>query len=134
MRSFVLTAAVCSLFALLAVGCGGEEPAGSDGGQASDPHAGHENAAHDHADHADHAAKTAADQGGDLANKASALLEAVTKHINENKLDLAEKALAELDKMRADLPESLHKKIDAAHAALDAAKAAGGIEMPKLGE
>ena len=121
MTTLLKTTALLISAVLLISACG-EEPS------SNQPAVSDHNDAHNHDQ--DHADQNGMNQ---TVSDAQALIEAATKHINENKLDLAEKALKQLDKLRADLPDSLNQKIDAAKAALTAAKAAAGkMELPKL--
>jgi hypothetical protein len=48
-------------------------------------------------------------------------------------MDLAEKALAELDKLKPQLPQSYQSKIDAAHTMFDSAKKGEGLGKIKDG-
>lgn len=66
------------------------------------------------------AAKTAVD---DTTTKANSLLEQLLQYIKDNKIELANKTLAQLDGMRGSLPASLVEKIDAARTALNAKSA-----------
>jgi hypothetical protein len=59
--------------------------------------------------------------------KATDLLTQVTTYGKENKMDLAEKALAELDKLKPQLPAEYASKIDGAHKMFDAAKSGKGL-------
>jgi hypothetical protein len=68
------------------------------------------------------AAAKADEAAGDAQTKATELLTQVTTYVKDNKMDLAEKALAQLDKLKPSLPEAFQGKIDSAHKMFDAAK------------
>jgi hypothetical protein len=81
---------------------------------------------------ADAATATAPAEGavaatGDAKAQATDLLTKVTTYVKENKMDLAEKALAELDKLKPQLPADYQSKIDAAHTMFDTAKKGKGL-------
>jgi len=61
---------------------------------------------------------------------AQSKLDEVMQYIKENKLDLAEKSLDGLDKIKAQLPESIQSKLAEARTMLNTAKAAGGVKLP----
>lgn len=80
--------------------------------------------------------------GHEAADKAAGLSDAavqqakdklaqVMEYIKDNKLDLAEKALAELESMKDKLPQAIQSQLANARSALNAAKAANG-GMPSL--
>jgi hypothetical protein len=94
----------------------------------------------DHADdHADQTAKAEADatQAAETAaaeatklseaaeKEANGLITQVNAYIKDNKLDLADKALADLEALKESLPEEFADKIAALGTALDGAKKAG---------
>ena len=64
-----------------------------------------------------------------VSPEASGLLSQAMTHIKDNKHDLAEKALAQLDGMKDKLPASFQSKVDTARQALTAAK--GGASLPE---
>ena len=66
------------------------------------------------------AAKAAAD---DTTAKATSLLEQLRQYISDNKLELAEGTLQQLNGMKGSLPASLVDKIEAAQLAMNAQKA-----------
>jgi hypothetical protein len=72
-------------------------------------------------------ADSAAAATGDAKAQATDLLTKVTTYVKENKMDLAEKALAELDKLKPQLPAEYQSKIDAAHTMFDTAKKGKGL-------
>ena len=83
-------------------------------------------------------AKTPAAPSGDAAAAANAAmgdaqakLDQVTTYIKENKLDLADKTLTQLESHKAEFSAALQDKIAQARKALDAAKA-GGVKVPSL--
>jgi hypothetical protein len=59
--------------------------------------------------------------------EAQKLLDQATEYIKENKLDLADKTLTQLEGMKASLPPEWASKIDTARKSLTAAKASGLI-------
>ncbi len=61
----------------------------------------------------------------DTTAKATALLEQAIQYVKDNKLELADKALAQLDAIKASLPESLQQQIESLRGTLTAKKAAG---------
>jgi hypothetical protein len=73
---------------------------------------------------ADAAAKAAAEAN---TAKATSLLEQLTQYIQDNKVDLADKTLSQLDGMKDSLPASLQEKIESARTALNAKKTAGQV-------
>jgi hypothetical protein len=72
-------------------------------------------------------AEGAAAATGDAKAQATDLLTKVTTYVKENKMDLAEKSLAELDKLKPQLPAEYGPKIDSAHKMFDAAKSGKGL-------
>jgi hypothetical protein len=54
------------------------------------------------------------------------------QYVNENKLDLAEKALTQLEGMKAQLPPEWAPKIENLRSAINAAKVGG--KLPGLGK
>lgn len=68
------------------------------------------------------AAQAAADQ---TTAEVTSLLKQLTQYIQDNKLDLAEKTLNQLDGMKGSLPASLQNQIEAARTALKAKQTAG---------
>lgn len=79
----------------------------------------------------DKAADKAAGLGDAAAQQAKEKLAQVMEYIKDNKLDLAEKALAELESMKDKLPEAIQSQLANARTALNAAKASKG-GMPSL--
>jgi hypothetical protein len=73
------------------------------------------------------AAAAPADAASESTAKATELLAQVSTYVKENKMDLAEKALAELDKLKPNLPAEYASKIDGAHKMFDAAKSGKGL-------
>ena len=65
-----------------------------------------------------------AQAAADDAAKATSLLTQLTQYIKDNKVELAEKTLAQLDGMKGSLPASLQGQIETARTALAAKKAA----------
>jgi hypothetical protein len=64
---------------------------------------------------------------GESVSKAQELMTQATNYIKDNKLDLAEKALAQLDELKPKLPASYAPKIDSLHTLLDNAKKGKGL-------
>ena len=69
-------------------------------------------------------ADAAAKAADDTTAKANALLTQLLQYIKDNKVELAEKTLEQLDGMKGSLPTSLQEKVSAARTALQAQKAA----------
>ena len=59
---------------------------------------------------------------GDVTAKAQQLLDQTTQYVKENKLDLAEKSLTQLEQIKPQLPQTFHPKIDQARSMFDTAK------------
>lgn len=80
-------------------------------------------------------AATQAAAGATSAVEAEAqkLLDQATAYIKENKLDLADKTLTQLEGMKAQLSPTLAKGVDNARSLLNTAKAGGGLKLPSLG-
>lgn len=78
----------------------------------------------------------AADQAtGDTAGvqaKAKSLFEQATKALSEGKLDVADKAVAELDKIKPSLSPEWQTRVDQLKTGVETAKKAGGIKIPGL--
>jgi hypothetical protein len=72
-------------------------------------------------------AATAPAAAADAKAQATDLLTKVSTYVKENKMDLAEKALAQLDKLKPQLPADYQSKIDTAHTMFDAAKKGQGL-------
>lgn len=79
----------------------------------------------------DDAASNAADSVTAAAEKK---LSEVTEYIKNNKLDLADKTLKEVEANEASLPESIKEQIPTIRKTLDAAKTANnsGVKMPDM--
>ena len=67
------------------------------------------------------------------SDEAKKLLDQAVVYVKENKYDLAEKALAQVEAQKASLPKSIQDRLAGARTALNAAKAGGGIKIPGLG-
>lgn len=80
---------------------------------------------------AEQRAGEAAQQAGEAAEATTAeaqkLLEQATQYINENKWDLAEKTIAQLEGMKASLPGALQTQVDNARKLLETRRAAGNV-------
>ncbi len=74
--------------------------------------------------------ETAADDA--TIAQAQSQIDQVMGYIKENKFDLAEKALAQLDKIKGSLPAGIQSQIENAYKALDVAKKAGSLGGAKL--
>lgn len=72
------------------------------------------------------AAGSAKDAASAMAEQGQKLLDQAMGYVKENKLDLAQKAIDQLDGMKASLPPSLQDGLEKTKSALAAAKAAGG--------
>lgn len=75
------------------------------------------------------AAEEAKTVGTALTKKGEELLAQAGQYVKDNKWDLAEKAVAELETMKKDLPPEYAPKIDQLRSAINAAKT-GNIKMP----
>lgn len=77
------------------------------------------------------AAGAVASQVSDAAvQQAKEKLGQVMEYIKENKLDLADKALTELEGMKDKFPEAIQTQIANARSALNAAKSGKGLSLP----
>ena len=124
---FIRTCAAVLILGLAVMGCEKAPEASKAADAAKDAAAKATDAAKDAASSAKDAAASATDAAKDAANKLVAESETklteINKYISENKLDLAEKALAELEKIKDKLPEAIQSKLTSARSMLDAAKA-----------
>ncbi|HYO10033.1 MAG TPA: hypothetical protein VER17_13770, partial [Tepidisphaeraceae bacterium] len=64
--------------------------------------------------------------------QAKQLLDQAMTYIKENKYDLAEKSLNQVEGMRASLSPTLQSAVTQARTMLNTAKAGGGIKLPSL--
>jgi hypothetical protein len=78
------------------------------------------------------AVSAAATQSSAVAGEAQKLIDQATTYIKENKLDLAEKAVTQLEGMKASLSPALQKQVDNARGLLDTAKKAGAVKLPAI--
>ena len=69
------------------------------------------------------ASETAKEATDKLVTEAQAKLDQVTQYIKDNKLDAADKALTEVEKIKDKLPEAVQTKVADARKMLDNAKA-----------
>ena len=76
-------------------------------------------------------AETGTAAAGTTAAQAETQLQQVMDYIKQNKLDLAEQALAKLEASKASLPAAVQSKLPTARQALDTAKASGG-KLPSV--
>lgn len=76
------------------------------------------------------AAEKAASLSDTAVKEAQEKVTQVVQYIKENKLDLAEKALNELEKIKDSLPESIRSQLANARSMLDAAKSGKGLTLP----
>jgi hypothetical protein len=60
------------------------------------------------------------------------LIDQAMAYIKDNKLDLAEKAVTQLEGMKASLSPEMAKQVDNARSLLDTAKKAGAVKLPAL--
>lgn len=110
--------------------------ASNDMGAAAEKAAGDaQKAAADAKHEADAAASNAADAGASamaaVETQAKGLLEQAQNYIKENKLDLAEKAVTQLDALKSKLPAEWASKIDNVKSMLETAKK-GAAALPSL--
>jgi hypothetical protein len=70
---------------------------------------------------------------GEATAKATELINQITTYVKDNKLDLADKAVVQLEALKPQLPASYHGKIDSAKSMVDAAKKGQGLKglLPK---
>ena len=66
------------------------------------------------------------------ATQAQTLLDQTVTYIKENKMDLAEKSLTQLEGLKPKLPAEYHPKIDSARKAFNAAKTGQGLKLDGL--
>jgi hypothetical protein len=78
------------------------------------------------------AAAAAASQPAAATAEAQKLLDQAMNYVKENKLDLAEKAVTQLEGMKASLPAAMQTQVDNARKMLNTAKAAGAVKVPAL--
>jgi predicted lipid-binding transport protein (Tim44 family) len=64
--------------------------------------------------------------------QAQTLLDQTVTYVKENKMDLAEKSLAQLEQLKPKLPVEYHSKIDGARKAFNAAKSGQGLKLDGL--
>lgn len=67
------------------------------------------------------------------ADQAKGLLNQAMQYVKENKYELAEKTLDQVEAHKASLPATIQNQLGAARSALNTAKAGGGIKIPGLG-
>jgi hypothetical protein len=67
-----------------------------------------------------------------MAADAQKLIDQAMAYIKENKLDLADKAVTQLEGMKASLSPALQKQVDNARSLLDTAKKAGAVKLPAV--
>jgi CHASE3 domain sensor protein len=67
------------------------------------------------------------------SDEAKKLLDQAVVYVKENKYDLAEKALTQVEAQKAALPRNLQDQLTTVRAALTTAKAGGGLKIPGLG-
>jgi hypothetical protein len=78
------------------------------------------------------ATQPAADAANNANAQAEKLLEQAMTYIKENKLDLADKTLTQVEGMKASLSPALQTRVTEARKLLDTAKAGGGVKLPSL--
>src|SRR5687768_14107536 len=78
------------------------------------------------ADTVNTATASATAAAGDTSAQAQAKLNEVLQYVKENKVDLADKALKELEGMKASLPAAMQTQLPALRTQVDAMKAGGG--------
>ena len=64
--------------------------------------------------------------------QAQTLLDQTVTYIKENKMDLAEKSLTQLEALKPKLPVEYHGKIDSARKAFNAAKTGQGLKLDSV--
>jgi hypothetical protein len=68
----------------------------------------------------------------DVTATAEKKLQEVVTYIKENKVEAAETALVEVEKLKPQLPATLQKQVDTARTQLNALKAGGGLKLPGM--
>jgi hypothetical protein len=95
-------------------------------------------AAADAAKRADAAAgaQPAADSatGGGAQEQAQKLLEQAATYVKDNKWDMADSTLKQVEKLKASLSPEMQKQVDGLRTTVDAKKAAGGMKVPGIGQ
>lgn len=85
-------------------------------------------------DAAESAQDTAADANSEITAKASELIDQAKEYIKENKWDMAESAVKQLEAMKGSLPAEYQGQVENVRKMFDTAKAtsggAGGIKLP----
>ncbi len=64
--------------------------------------------------------------------QAQTLIDQTLQYVKENKMDLAEKSLTQLEGLKPKLPVEYHSKIDTARKAFNAAKTGQGLKLDSL--
>ena len=64
--------------------------------------------------------------------QAQTMLDQTITYIKENKMELAEKSLAQLEALKPKLPAAYHSKIDSVRKAFNAAKSGQGLKLDSL--
>ena len=67
------------------------------------------------------------------SEEANKLLDQATAYVKENKYELADKTLSQLEASKASLPQAIQDRLANARSALNAAKAGNGLQIPGLG-
>jgi len=67
------------------------------------------------------------------SDQAKTMLDQAMQYVKQNKYDLAEKTLNQVEAHKASLPKTLQDQITTVRAALTTAKAGGGLQIPGLG-
>ena len=82
------------------------------------------------------AGQTAATQpaaaAGAVQQQAQTLIDQTVTYIKENKMDLAEKSLTQLEQLKPKLPAEWHPRVDSVRKAFNAAKTGQGLKLDGL--
>ena len=72
-------------------------------------------------------------QPGDASQRAKALMDQAGGYIKENKWELADGAVKQLERMKDSLPSDVQQQVNTLRSMLDTNKGTGGIEVPGFG-
>ncbi len=128
MTKYVLAVAACVVGTALISGCGKEEAAPST--PSATPTA--QQTAEQLTKSIGGAQEQAKSVSSAVTTQAEKLLADATTYVKENKVDLADKAIKQLEDMKSQLPAEYGPKIDQLRKSLDAIKASGGVKIPGL--
>jgi hypothetical protein len=81
---------------------------------------------------AESAATQPAAAGAAVTQQAQTLLDQTVTYVKENKMDLAEKSLTQLEQLKPKLPAEWHPRVDQARKAFETAKTGQGLKLDSL--